>query len=362
MIIKKLFVISFFILISCPILLIPANDIIEIDPQVENRAKAKFPSFTSEFPFKVILETEDYVKDNFAFRIHLSKLYIFIKFNIFNGNPLPDKVVSGKEGWLFLGNSNEFVFNDAIGLQDLEPEEIIHISNQALIMKDFCESLGIKFYFAVASNKHTFYQEYLPLTPNKKLRRFEQVSTNLKNNGMEIIDLKKNLLPKKDSLRLYHKTDTHWNEFGAFYATQQLVREIRKDFPILDLNLSDFDVNTVISNQMDLSRMLNSNIQEQHYKFTYIGEIDHPQIDTIPVSNERDDYYLKTFNKQGKYKAVVFRDSFFTYMFDYFPYLVGEVNIVWSSVLDKQVILKEKPDFVVFEVIERNLGIIGVKD
>lgn len=353
---------SFFILIWLPILLMPVNNNIEDEHNNENRLKAKLPTFSIKHPFGIILETDKYVKDNFAFRSTLSNVYFLIKTDIFNVDPLPNKVVKGKNGWMFLGNSEQNVFNESIGSIDHSSADIESICKKIIEMKEFCDSLNIKFYFAVAPNKHSFYKEYLPIKPSERPKRLELVKNLLKTNwNFDVIDLREYMTQAKDSLRLFYKTDSHWNEYGAFLGTQKLLDVIKQDFSIEPLEIEEFQIDTLFNAQMDLTKMLNLQMSEQHYKFKYIGSLAIPDIEKINIDNQKIDYHLKSYGNNYSTSSVVFRDSFFNQMLNFFRFATGKNDYIWTTSFNKKIVLESRPDFVVFEIVERNLGSIDVE-
>jgi hypothetical protein len=53
---------------------------------------------------------------------------------------------------------------------------------------------------------------------------------------------KRILFAEKANTRVYHKTDTRWNERGAFFAYQKIMQRLSQDLPeILPKTLADFN-------------------------------------------------------------------------------------------------------------------------
>ncbi|GAB3899718.1 hypothetical protein GCM10028825_50220 [Spirosoma agri] len=59
---------------------------------------------------------DPYYKENFGWRNALFYLYSRWKFCVLGVSPLPEKVVIGKKGWLFLGNTGNNVLDQHRGL------------------------------------------------------------------------------------------------------------------------------------------------------------------------------------------------------------------------------------------------------
>ncbi|WP_310557117.1 alginate O-acetyltransferase AlgX-related protein [Flavobacterium sp.] len=348
MYIKNIFLVIVSVILLSPTLLFFSNTNRDENGNSENQAPL---AFNSKKPFEMF---DNYYKYNFAFRTMLSKQYIRLKSDLVKVSSLPDKVVIGKKGWYFLGNSYNNVFSESLGVENYPKEEIDKISNTILEMNRFCDSLGVKFYYFPAPNSHSIYKEFLPVKPNTKPRRLDLLMDNLKDK-VEIIDVRQNLIAAKSKNRLYHKTDTHWNNFGAFIGTQELIKQIKTDFPdtqLLDMNNYDIKTNTV--NQMDLTKMITIKVTENVYDFAYKKGKEQPKsiikmdtIDRIPV--------LVSKNKAKKLKGVMYRDSFAGSMIPFLNTIFGDMTYLSTSKFDKQRIIAEKPDFVVFEVVERDL-------
>lgn len=315
------------------------------DDNLENRETIVF---NPKKPFEYI---DSYYKYNFAFRNMLSKQYLALKSNVVNVSSIPDKVVNGKEGWYFLGNSYKNVYSESLGVVKYPEEEITTIANNVLEMNRFCDSLGVKFYFFVAPNSHSIYKEYLPVKPNSKLRRIDLLNIKLKNK-FNIIDVRTNLLSAKSQNILYHKTDTHWNEYGGFIASQEIIKTIKKDFNHISLlDKNNFNVKRTQVNQMDLTKMLGINAKDE--KINFIEK----KLSPIQMRNDTINKIveIKVINTSKKLKTIVYSDSFGANLIPFLNCTFGNLTYILSSKFNKQRIIAEKPDFVIFEVVERDL-------
>lgn len=344
--IKNIFLVLVAIILLSPSLLFFSNTNRDENGNVENQAPLVF---NPKRPFEMF---DNYYKYNFAFRNFLSKQYLSLKNDIANVSSLPDKVINGKEGWYFLGNSYNNVFSESLGVLKYDDKEIQTIADNILEMNSFCDSLGIKFYYLAAPNSNSIYKEFLPLEPNNRLRRIDLVKNKLEGK-FTIIDTRQNLISQKTSNRLYHKTDTHWNDNGAFIGVQELVKFIKNDFPeVQNLDIKNFNIKKEFINQMDLTKMLGIKVNEEMYLYT--EKINSP----ILIKNDTIDRLPHIFakNKTKKLKGFVYRDSFASSMIPFLNTIFGDMTYVSTSKFDKQRIIAEKPDFVVFEVVERDMS------
>ena len=74
----------------------------------------------------------------------------------------------------------------------------------------------------------------------------------------QAVDVREALLAAKARERLFEKTDTHWNDRGAFVAYQQLVDAIREQVPAVPpaSPREDFDAVSRDMAGMDLAGMI----------------------------------------------------------------------------------------------------------
>jgi peptidoglycan/LPS O-acetylase OafA/YrhL len=127
----------------------------------------------------------------------------------------------GKDGWLFLGNS----YDDTVAklkLAKIPTQQSLNDVEAAFAkVSEAAARNGIKFSLIVGPNKSSIYPEYLPDGINPSDIRYSSFFlTQLRGiSGLTIYDPTNDLLLAKDKEGLlYWKTDTHWNNKGAFLA------------------------------------------------------------------------------------------------------------------------------------------------
>jgi hypothetical protein len=235
------------------------------------------------------------------------------------------------------------------------PQDIDAIARNIAGMKLFCDTNNVKFYFCVAPNKNSFYQEFLPVEGMKLPRRIDLVREKLRDTyKIDMIDLRDSLLPYKNSTTLFYKTDTHWNEYGAFLATKQLINVMHKDFATVpEKSIENYEVDSSLElSHKDLVGMIGIKRNDLMYRFTPKHTIS-TQLDSIGVIDGNKCFASKT--QTNNVKVVVYRDSYFTSMFNFFIPQFGSSTLYWTKNFDKNVVKQAKPDAVVFEIVERNL-------
>ncbi|MGE1176491.1 alginate O-acetyltransferase AlgX-related protein [Pseudomonas sp. BW7P1] len=141
----------------------------------------------------------------------------------------PGKVIIGKEGWLFLGD--EFADNISIKRRNLDLQETHTIKKVAQSVESWDQWLSNKgvtaFRIVIGPDKDSVYPEFLPdWISHVHPRPTEVLLRSVRDNIY--IDPTKALLNAKERLShpLYYKTDTHWNNAGAWIAFDELRKSL----------------------------------------------------------------------------------------------------------------------------------------
>ncbi len=352
---NKLLIVLFLLVIVSPTLVSIFN-LEGSSSNTENRTKTTFPNIkTLKNPKAFIKQLKKYYTDDFGLKNTLSNSYIHIKHRKLNETPLPSKVVIGKNGFLFLGNSVNNVVNKSLGFVLFTKSELATIKAKIIERKQWLEARNIAFYVAVAPNKHSVYRENLPFTFPETTTQKEQLITYLqKEINFNLLDLGEQFPQKKQQNRLYHKLDSHWDNLGAFYAYQTLIDEIQKDFPsIQKKTLAEYKLDTIFRIG-DIGTMINYTKKDTIVTLQLKQPI---EIDTIKKAQHNPIKIATSFfkNNTKKQKILVFRDSFGTALKQYLNQTFGECTYIWSYKFDKEIIRKEKPDIVIMQYVERNL-------
>tara|TARA_B100000959_G_C14992303_1_gene628537 strand:+ start:1589 stop:2719 length:1131 start_codon:yes stop_codon:yes gene_type:complete len=139
-----------------------------------------------------------------------------------------DRVIVGKDGWLFLGDQYGDGLSKGRGLTSVSEDDISRWINSMSSRQKWLTSKGIPMVFAIAPNKHSIYDEFLPewaslQHPNSTDRLINSASQL----GFRIIDMRPGLIREKQNYdHLYNKTDTHWTMLGAYFGYRMVMREL----------------------------------------------------------------------------------------------------------------------------------------
>ncbi|NRA94419.1 MAG: hypothetical protein HRU26_17440 [Psychroserpens sp.] len=335
--IQAIFVCLFIGLLSIPSLTLFLN----------SEAKA-FPEIDYNNLSSSIDKVEDYYNDLFGFKSELVDGYTTLKNDLIGNDPLPHKVMQGKDGWYFLGNHHNNLFDDSFGLHAFTDDELTAIKDYLSPIVDGFRSRGINFHIIVPPNKHRVYPENLPYQFHQGQNRLEQLNNYLKATlDFEIIDLRPSLISQKSEDLLYYKTNTHWNDLGAYYGYKASMNIIAPDLPIIPL--SEFTKSLVPIKRGDITEMINITSDEMVLS---LKKTKPSQVKTI----KDDPDFLRYRNYSKEKILVMYRDSFSNAWIPFFNESFNETIYKKGYYVNFGFIDHKKPDVVIFEIIERNLG------
>ncbi|MCB0736134.1 MAG: hypothetical protein KDC92_01380 [Bacteroidetes bacterium] len=349
--------------------------------QSENRMLAKMPRIkdgraivygskgTTEYKLDTFPDLfNQFWNDNFGTRDRLIKAHHLFKANYLQTSPVPEKVIVGKDGWLFMkgkpyecnSGKNKFTAKElASGLK-------LH-QQRAKIMAE----KDIPVYFFVAPNKHRIYGEHLP---NSIVRltdsiQVEQLNTLFaKHDNIHFIDLAPGLISAKEQGRLYHKTDNHWNDLGGYFAYQQIMEVIKTEISNEHyIPLSEFNVVPKNVEGIALARMLKAEktMHEDDIrlspKFTPTGKMSGiKRVETPPGYENQQQYSMHYINSDtSKPRLLFIRDSFGKMLLNELKNHFSEMLVIfdnWEYGLNETHVNDFKPDIVIYVVLERNLS------
>ena len=362
----------FFMTLTAPLVFITGG-FHDPQPNFENRRKASFPSLLLNNKEAwhhdisgYINQCKSYFKDNFAFREYLIDFNMFIKAKVFSSEPLPGKVVHGREGWLFAGDDHSGVMCETMGITRFSDTEVWMITGILLKIRQQLDNQGIKFFMAIAPDKQTVYGQYLPVTRSPLPTKAEQLKESLKQSGFDLIDLKEGF-ENHQSEMLFYKTDTHWNTMGLFIAYQTLMKRfISNGFPSMKVHkLSDYKTDSQQLIHGDLACMLRSPVKETSLHLVPLFKNPVRKIQSaleVPENYPFDNalYEQRFISDAGNPKMVAFTDSFLACLPSLIDDSFGEMIFI-RSVFNMDVVRQEKPDIVLFEIVERNIDdLMGV--
>ena len=318
-------------------------------PSCEKRELKAFPEF--QFSKSFLNEFEDYYNDHFSFRNQLNHWNAYLKYTFFNSSPKPQDAVIGQDDWLYYVTNNalpSFARTNLLNQTELAEEVQTWSKRKAKL-----DSLGIRYFQAVYPNKSTIYPAPLPprmaLQKKDTLSKIDQVLQYLKNENipLHLIDVREALVAQKNKQRIYHKHDTHWNSFGAFFAYQQVMQTMG----ITPYQLSDFDITweeTTKGDLLEIAGLCNSDqIKENQPIFTLKDKDRSPRkVEANWMRRMENDF------TDSEEMIIVFRDSYTTALLPFIALHFRQSNFIWSD-YDQKFVDDMKPDVVLVGKVER---------
>ncbi|HUY31250.1 MAG TPA: hypothetical protein VMV69_00610 [Pirellulales bacterium] len=267
-------------------------------------------------------------------------------------------VIVGREGWLFY--SGDRLVEDYRSTCPFSRDELQCWRTVLEERRRWLAERGIAYVVMVAPNQQTIYGEYLPRSMNRVRdeSRLDQLVAFLReNDSLEILDVRGALLAAKSQHRVYHKTDTHWNDFGAFIGYQQLMQRLRGWFPEAEpMPLADFEVRTVDHEGYLLATLLDSPAPLREELINLVWK--RPPLAGTEATGTTSEGYPMLRSTQPRAplaSAVVIHDSFYQAMAPYLHEHFRSVQCVLTYEFPTAIIEAERPRVVIQEFVERYL-------
>ena len=320
----------------------------------ENRKLATKPEITfseiTEYPSKY----SDYYNDNLPYRSNIKQLWTNINFDLFNEST-DDRVVVGKNDgtkdttWLFYNNKIDgdpisYVRNEKVYTEN----ELKDFKNNILENISEFKKKGIELFYLVIPNKSTVYSEFLPdsISILNNENRSTQLNKYLLNNGIRnylyIYDALEEASKKHET---YLRQDTHWNNYGAFIGTKELVKMIEnKDF-FENIIIKDNGLENHVGDLIDFA-----GLKKDFKSANIVIDIDNSNIET-----KTEGKYVHTYNSVAKIDKVILfvGDSFREAIIPYLSSIYKEVIYMHRADYNVQCINEYNPEIVIRQWVER---------
>ncbi len=195
----------------------------------ENRRPAKAPTLPTDVHSlkKLPAEIESYFNDRLAFRESLLRWHARAKTDL--GASITDKVIVGKDGWLFLNPAKSEIFGRGAACAD----DQFNLWSAALKERhEWLAERGITYLVVITPEKQSVYPEYLPAKPvSESVSASDLLRRWLKESSIPWVDLLPPLQAARAQGPLYFRTDTHWNDRAGYIAYQATVNRLASFWP-----------------------------------------------------------------------------------------------------------------------------------
>lgn len=361
------------ILFVCAIWLPLSNEVFQFAPVIavnENRTLVGMPEFslTKSALKKYPQNFEDYYNDHFGFRNLLLDWHNYVSYTWLKTS---DRVLIGKDGWLFLARGLRpdirpiRITSDYCGQAPFGTEELAKWSNALATNWRSLRDRNMEYLLVVVPNKHTVYSEYLPghVKCDRGVSRLDQLAAELQQlEDFPLLDLRARFMQQaKVSDPLFQETDTHWDGLGVLLAYQAMMADLDVDVPDL-VDIGRVMVTDVERRGGDLARLLGmaDQFREHSHGFRIASAQSRNAGNPFPaltrdpsrqpVAREQDNGALP--------RLMVFHDSFIGRSFiGLLSETFSRSVFVWHGRPDlpMELIEQENPDIIIHEMIERNL-------
>ncbi|MDR0286832.1 MAG: hypothetical protein LBI03_03865 [Clostridiales bacterium] len=349
---KLIYIIVFFIICAIPTVFM---FVIRNPVNYEKRTLASMPVLIDKNGLNTGFPSgfDSWYSDHFAFKAQLNTGYGSLFYYLLNESP-NSKVIAGRQDWLFF---NETI-DDYTGKNLLTPRQIECVARTVELENNYLKSLGIPYVFTIAPNKNTLYGEFMPSRyfRTKEPSNLDILADRLKNSDVTYVDLKNLFLDLKNAVGTdyyYHKRDTHWNNLGALMAYRKIMSTVAEkvpDFVYDNYDDAKYTLEKTWTGDLDEMLLPALNIKDFQYNFN----LQKLYTTDKPMSGP-EDISIITKNPLKTNSLLIFRDSFYNSMLDFVSNGINSVDYSRAVPFQFNLAENDKPDAVVFEIVERNL-------
>lgn len=195
--------------------------------------------------------------------------------------------------------------------------------------------------------------------------RLDQYRTALSDvEGVVFLDVRAEMQQNRDIGRLYYQTDTHWTETGAYFGYRAITDAISADFPsVTPYPFNAFKAETAEAVPGDLAGF--ADLHGISERITVLRPVTRQRAVGLPEKPDTIDRSIyggeltSAVNDDSLPVAVMIRDSYSANLFpligEHFSFLYAQS--MWRYDPEYKKIAEYAPDYVIYVICERNLGI-----
>ena len=330
------------------------------DAVAENREPARFPALDGTWT-----SLADYpgglgrwFDDHFGFRAALVSLNA--RSQLFGLRTSPSSaVLLGKDGWLFYADDG--AMEDYTNAPALSAGEVENWRVSVVGARNWLRGRGVAYVLTIPPDKHVIYEDHMPDSVRRvgSASRMDQVFGALADAHLAV-DLRPALFEAKVRERIYHRTDTHWNDRGAFVAYRIIIEAVRRQLPAVPpaWQRSDFEAVSRYEEGQDLAGMmgLKSDLREDvlalEPRRQRLARVVEP---AGAAPNAEEGRLVTEIPGSALPRAVIFRDSFVTALVPFLSEHFSRAVYLWQDDFDAEAVVKEHADIVIQEIVGRHL-------
>jgi alginate O-acetyltransferase complex protein AlgJ len=368
---NRAIVLIFVVIISLPLAANLAG-VDGADSGAENRELAAFPPLDDW-----TISMADYgsrfahwFDDHFGFRSRLVRWYGETRLFGLGASPAPT-VIKGRDAWFFYGEDGSI--DDYARVDPMTPAALDNWRAATTSARDWLRARAIAYVFFIAPDKYVIYPEMMPpaIRQSGAVSRTDQLydalaspklsdGSDTPDRGGFTVDVRPALMQAKAHQRIYHQTDTHWNDRGALVAYQTIIDAVRRQLPAVPpaWTRDDFEPQTREVDGMDLAGMMGLTRVIKEVDLALVPKRARHARVIEPAGAEptaEEGRLVTELAGSSLPRAVIFRDSFVSRLVPFLSEHFSRAVYVWQNDFDAALVTTERPDVVVQEIVGRHL-------
>ncbi len=284
--------------------------------------------------------------------IFMAAITMTTAFNITASAAASGPVIYADDGWVLYKGEDNNIIQDFQGTNLFSLTQLESLRQNLGTFRDTLSSHGTEFIIFIAPNREQVYSDKMPSSygPLTSYTRAQQVCDYLTSAGFRVvypIDELKEAVEDYPGLDFYYRTDTHWDELGAYVGAKALMAELGIEMPSID----ELSIVPMPHESQDISNLIGQKLTDTRYDVA--GYADRG-IDTY----EDIDLFIHHTTKEGMddRKVLLAGDSFLLALYPYVSQEFSDVTACNDKTLDIPGLMESvEPNIYIYEVIERFL-------
>jgi alginate O-acetyltransferase complex protein AlgJ len=301
----------------------------------------------------------DYFDDHFPLRTALIHAHALASMAM-RVSPSPT-VIRGRDGWLYYADDSGL--DDYISAAPMSREELDDWRDTIVHTRDTLRALGIAYVFAVAPDKHVIYPEHMPSSIHRLRQeyRLQELTDYLrKTTDVTVVDLRQPLLQAKQREQVYFRTDSHWDEAGAYVAYRELLLAAARHVPSLEPSPRSAVQNTTadlpggdIAEMLGLRTDINEVAPVVRPAKGWRAHVDAPA--DMSDAGFEVGRVVTSIADPTLPRLLMIRDSFGSRLIPFLSEHFSRAVYLWRPDVDMDDVKQERPTVVIQEVVGRRL-------